>query len=192
MVRDGLLWIVRGGGFWKGPLIVWHAINCSSWMYRSLRIFRVTKFSSVNFSCWKIFVQMDIRYEKLPKYYNSERDLQLATDRDHLLLLSLCSLSFLPNKLSLWREQLTCWRRDLASLKSNGLLLSCHGDMHISLYRLGRLGYTYKRKERVLVVCLPASISKLYWQILSEWYLLLVLAMFLVAVFGSLCDLAIG
>ena len=108
----------------------------------------------------------------------------------HHLLLSLCFLSFLPNKLSLWREWLTCWHSDLAFSKSTGLLLSRRGD--ISLYWLGPLGYTYKRKERVLVVCLPASISKLYWQILSEWYLLLVLAAFLVAVFGSLRDLAIG
>ena len=42
-------------------------------IYRNLRIFHVTKILGT-----LIFIQMDIWYEKLPKYYNSERNLQLA------------------------------------------------------------------------------------------------------------------
>ena len=171
------------------PLTVHHGCTVV-WEYFVLQNFQVLIFRVEKFSYKWTYGTKNCRSTIIVR--GTFNWLQIEIVKHHLLLLSLCSLSFLPNKLSLWRERLTCWRRDLASLKSNGLLLSRRGDMHISLYRLGRLGYTYKRKERVLVVCLPASISKLYWQILSEWYLLLVLATFLVAVFGSLHDLAIG
>ena len=70
---------------------------------------------------------------------------------------------------SLWRECLTYWRCDLAFSKSTRLLLSRHGDIHMSLYRLGQLGYTYIKEGRecyLLLVSLPAT-SKLMFQ----WYL---------------------
>ena len=52
-------------------LCVWvgHRMSNALINDRSLKIFHVAKFLHVNFTRWKIFVQMDIQYEKLPKYF---------------------------------------------------------------------------------------------------------------------------